>query len=245
MGLCGVGIGCGYGGGNPIAPAHVSTKSLLFQAGEGVNCGDNYDVERTTPVTFSWWSKTTATSINFFGKHPGGSTGFRALSSGAGAVQFYLQDNFGAQIETGWYSGTADGNWHYYAISYDGSGNNSGLQMYVDSVAGGYHAWGPITGTCVNAANFNIGYTVSYSMVGNIDEFAIYSRVLNLTEIQWIYNLGIPRDLNGVGAPSGLIGYYYCGDEDTYPTILDHGPGGHHGTCFGMEGDEIVEDAPP
>ena len=80
---------------------------------------------------------------------------------------------------------------------------------------------------------FNIGKLVmssgSFNFTdGNLDEFAYFSSALSSTDIETIYNSGVPNNLNDLSTPP--IIWYRCGDGDTAPTLTDNGSGGNNAT---------------
>jgi hypothetical protein len=78
-------------------------------------------------------------------------------------------------------SGLADGNWHFVAMTYDGSY----LRAYVDGAQSGMQS---VTGALSTGSPTNIGmYGANYTN-GSIDELRIYSRALTENEVMLIYS---------------------------------------------------------
>jgi hypothetical protein len=88
-----------------------------------------------------------------------------------------------------------EGRWSHVAVSHD---NDSGIiKFYLDgilksTVATSYHSSIDSRGLTIGAACHWSGCSTIYDTVfiGSIDEVAVYSRVLNSTEIQELYNKG-------------------------------------------------------
>ncbi|HVQ95256.1 MAG TPA: signal peptidase I [Mycobacteriales bacterium] len=78
---------------------------------------------------------------------------------------------------------TADTNWHQVAMTWDGSA----LRLFLDGISvDGVLAPGTLSTT---AAPTTIGYIDSDSMVGDVDEVAIFARAMDAAEIASLYAL--------------------------------------------------------
>jgi hypothetical protein len=124
------------------------------------------------------------------------------------------------------------GQWYHVGVTYDGSGVNTGIELYVDGVkltsvtnqgSGSYTAMHNTTG------ELSIGrsYIPDYGS-GLIDEVAIFSSELSEADMTAIYNDGEPSDISSYSP----IGWWRMGDNDdgTGTTITDQGSGGNNGT---------------
>jgi len=99
---------------------------------------------------------------------------------------------------------------------------------------------------------FNIGKLVTSSgsnnfVDGNLDEFAYFSSALSSTDIETIYNNGVPNNLNdnGLTAPTT---WYRMGEAATYAggawTLTDQGSGGNNGSSTTLPPEAISTDVP-
>ena len=83
---------------------------------------------------------------------------------------------------------------------------------------------------------------------GNINDVAFFDTVLSAAQIAAMYNSGDPTDLRvdagDYDASSNLTGYWWFGDEDTYPTITDRSGNGNDGTMTNMAEDDIESEVP-
>lgn len=222
----------GAAGGAPF----VNTKSLLFDGTDdyvstGINTGAN-------DVTVSCWIKTTETFVYTLSRLAFG-------GSGSGGGNFTL-----GRLGSAWNSaddmkirvyntlGTTklnDGNWHHVAYTFDNTTKE--MKGYVD---GSLEATTTVT-SWVHSFVLQIGGRISMYFNGNVDECGLWYSILTASEINDIYNSGVPTDLTSLSP----IGWWRNGDNDTYPTITDHGSGGNDGTMTNMTSGDIVTDVPP
>ena len=84
-----------------------------------------------------------------------------------------------------------DGLWHQFVVTYDGSGNASGIGIYIDTVSDvSIINSGNITGGTTSTANAVIGARngVANYFGGNIASVKYYNKVLTFSEITQNYN---------------------------------------------------------
>lgn len=224
-----------------------NTKSLLFDGSDDyVSTGYSYDATVTPNFSMSFWIKTTSTALFKFPV---------AMQTGGGNYTNAVAMIYGTQLlindRTGWNFGTNtsinNGNWHNIIVTASYSGNTTSgtsLNMYLD---------GNLTpdltsatmGTGTNSYLSGDLYMGSYDGAGeffngNVDEVAVWQRILSSADITAIYNSGVPDDLTSLNP----VGYWRNGDGDTYPTIIDHGSGGNNGAMQNMTSGDIVTDVP-
>lgn len=131
-----------------------------------------------------------------------------------------------------------DGNWKHIAFVADGSS----AFIYVN---GSLDATGSTKiQASANSSNYVFGArsNAAFAYQGNVDELAIFNYALSSSDVNTIYNSGIPTNLNDLSTPP--ITYFRCGDGDTFPTLTDNGSGSNDGTMTNMAADDIVEDTP-
>ena len=72
-----------------------------------------------------------------------------------------------------------DGNWHYFAVTYD---RNTGIDFYVDGFQN--YLPGTLPGSLDNSTQLRIGRQTGFpSFAGSLDDVAIYDRALSTSEI--------------------------------------------------------------
>ncbi|MDB4326249.1 LamG domain-containing protein [bacterium] len=126
-----------------------------------------------------------------------------------------------------------DGAWHHLLVCLDLTQPGfSEAAFFLDGsqlTTNGYYTPTALenSGTALaigNRENPNTGL-----MVGNIDEFALWSGTDLRASAATIYNSGVPNDLNNNGLTAPTT-WYRMGDGDTAPTLTDNGSGGNNGT---------------
>lgn len=144
-----------------------------------------------------------------------------------------------------------DNEWHCYAItkSISGSDWSGAVTSYIDGkeCSGTVVNNGAISSVITSSlGNINIGRRNGTTADNNVrfDDSAIYDKELSATEVKEIYNFGNPINLTELDSGSNLVGYWYLGDGDTYPTILDYSGNANSGTMTNMSASNIVIDAP-
>jgi hypothetical protein len=75
------------------------------------------------------------------------------------------------------------------------------------------------------------------------DQVSVYNKVLSLAEVQEIYNGGKPNNLTYLSSAPNLLYWWFMGDGDTHPTIIDS-YGSLDGTMINMSGANFVTDVP-
>ena len=123
----------------------------------------------------------------------------------------------------------ADTNWHHVAVTYDGSGLVSGLELYIDGqLQTLVTRSGTLTTSITNTIGFNIGARDNTELftAANIDEVSVYNSELSSSNITSIYGTGVPNDITSLSP----LSWWRCGDGDTAPTLTDNGSGGNNGT---------------
>jgi hypothetical protein len=239
----------------------VNAKSLLFDGvDEYLDMGDNLGTDGSTPWSFSVWINPVALTAfqNLFSKQsntasvgpgyfvqvlgPGG--------GGVGSLRFGLVDSLGNFLDVYSPAGTISaGVWQHIAITYDGSGVQSGVTMYLNgtslSLTGSGATLSATTAnnnTAVIACNYNTFYGGLIQFYnGYMDELAFsFTTKWSASDIATTYGAGTPPDILGL---TGLTNWYHMGDNDVYPTIADV-VGGKNGTMTNMESGDITTAIP-
>ena len=189
----------------------------------------NLAFNRTTPFSVSCWIKMHQAEISMYmGKGDNGGDYFgwvmwTNISGSKNTLNCRLRKNSSHEVM---FLSTNTFNlnqWYHVVMTYDGSGANTGLKLYVDGV----NQAGTRSGTLGADINyfpdrpFNIGSRNNGNLPfnGNIDEVGIFDAELSASDVTDIYNSGTPASLSSY---SSLTNWWRCGDGDTSPTLTDN-----------------------
>ena len=248
----------------PVTPAFTNTYSTSFEGGtDVVDCGnpvggaggqlfsftDGAGTDK--PFSLSVWANIDPTQpwkgwIEKF-EVGGKEYSFRPVYSN-GYLTFFIYDNVGG----GYISQRVTfleqkGEWALYTATYDGSGSQSGMKIYINGVESQDAGWqgGTYNGMQLTTSPLELGNGNTNDYVGDLDECSIYNKQLSTAEIIEMYNLGNPNDLTTLTTsyPS-LIGWWRMGDGATFPTIPDVSTNSNDGAMIGMTADNFRAFAP-
>jgi hypothetical protein len=215
-----------------------STKSVLFNGTTQYGtAGDVFDFERTSPFSLSAWVKSsTATGGFIISKRdelPG--AGYYTFLSSSGAFSFNIASDLNAPYRAAkrtTASGLNDGGWHHLVATWDGNlgGNASGITLYVDGqIDSGTILYDTLTGSTLNTASLNLASRTNGAasfLDAYVDEVAVYDKKLTADEVQRIYNLGNPSDLQHAQMPSNLVWWCRMGENGSATVLTDEAGGG-------------------
>jgi hypothetical protein len=127
--------------------------------------------------------------------------------------------------------------WHHVVCTADGTGNRSGMKIYIDGVSQTLTTSGLTSLTMINSTDpLRFGARSQSSapnsfLQGKMDEIALFNSELSSSNVTSIYNSGGPDDL----ASLSPVGWWRMGDNDggTGTTITDQGSGSNDGTLGG------------
>ena len=193
------------------------TNGPTFASGDGGSIAfddtnDYITFGNTSTLNFEWndphsievWLKRSNSGSSYIvGKNEssGNYRGTEFTFSGADAVQYLLRNTNSASNRI--FSRTTytynDGLWHQFVVTYDGSGNASGIGIYADTVSD-VNAIdnGNITGGITSTAKAVIGArngSANY-FGGNIASVKYYNKVLSASEITQNYEAQKSRYIN-------------------------------------------------
>lgn len=224
-------------GDSPGLTSDFATKCLSFDGfAEHINFGNILAFERNQAFSLTCWARWASDDYGaLIAKEDGFYVGYNLYKYTGGGFSAELQGTGGGYINR--YSnvaGIGNGRWHHIAMTYDGSSTRAGLKLWLDGVdVTGTGGTDTLTTSIVTTTPLRVGMrTTDLSLTGNVDEVAIYNKQLIQSELEWIYNAGIPRDLRQTGAPSNLQGWWRMG-EGAYP-----------GSMINMEAGDIIDDIP-
>jgi len=197
--------------------------------------------------SFSYWIKpqSVASGVGIFGKNSSVAVREYTIMFGYNNLRIRLEDAVnGGHLTMGSTAPLSVNVWHHIVMTYDGSGNDTGLIIYVNgSVPGQTPASGGVYVAMSNtAADFTIGAVKQQQFFeGNMDEFSVFNIELTPAQILAIYNAGTPTDLS---ATTGLIGWWRMGDSGAYPTINDSSTNTNNATMTNMVATDIENIVP-
>jgi len=185
--------------------------------------------------SFSFWMKRTNGSgiQTFLGKNQTSGKGIRLYSNGN--IIYMLIGTYSSACIFNQFNFTTlnNGSWHHIVWTYDGSSTQAGMKLYInDSLK---TLGSGITNTPINLQNTTMDFMIgasgtlssyNYEYNGYMDEVSYFDSVLSASDVNSIYNGGVPNDLTSLSP----ISWWRCGEGDTSPTLTDNGSGGNDGT---------------
>ncbi len=224
---------------NPGIPSNMLDTDFKTDTPGGASCysteldgvdgyiliGDvpEFQFAQTDDFSVTGWFKTTsnASFSSFFSK--------RDVSGSGTGFEFGFETNFGlltpiilmidsssnnmTQESSGDYN---DDTWYHVAYVWNGSAGlgSSSATIYVDGVDVSSTGAGTLVTTIDNSADAQIGATdgISSAFDGYIDDVAVFNTALTSTEVQEIYNSGIPVDIRSLTVQPDLVGYWGMGE---------------------------------
>lgn len=136
--------------------------------------------------TVESWVKSTSTATDYQVSY--GLSGNQQLVTGrysGGLPWVYMQSDAanGKLINVVGTTPVTDGQWHHVVISYDGSGQASGVKMYVDGQASGTTIYNDTLDGAFAAAGSPLSLGYHGTDLSYLDEVALYSKVLSPARI--------------------------------------------------------------
>ena len=245
------------GGSN--APSGASEFENLYSLSfdgvdDYVNLGDSNDFtfgdgSTDSPFSISMWVKLdVAGAQGFIAKSSSSQKEYHIITGFSGLLRFRLYDNSsGTYIQSQMNAAVSTLSWVNYVFTYDGSGDETGINIYADNSLVAQTKFGqPYTAMENTTADLRISSSEqnSFYLEGNTDEVALFNIELSPSQVTDIYNSGAPTDLT---SHTGLIGYWRNGDTagtSVYPTITDDSSNSNDGTMTNMDSGDIVTDVP-
>jgi hypothetical protein len=144
--------------------------------------------------------------------------------------------------------------WQHVVMTYDGSSAVAGLTLYVDGSAiavsdissGSYTAMED-SDQPLWIGNGEDGAGTLHPFDGNIDGVSIWSAELTSSNVNSIFNSGVPNDVTGLSI-SGLVGYWRMGEGATWSSprwsIPDDSEYSNNGVGENMDAADRVNTAP-
>ena len=136
--------------------------------------------------------------------------------------------------------------WNHIVITFDGSDDMSGFEVYVDSLKNNTPSAGSTNGSWLDTNSiFEMGRRdtgVSY-FLGNIDEVSFWNKALDQSEVDLVFNGGVPSDISTdiIDYTTACTNFYRMGDDDIFPIIKDV-KGSEDGTMINMVSEDISDE---
>lgn len=208
-----------------------NTYSVAFDGNDDfVGCGNDSSLQPTDEFSVSSWFKTVEGDT---GRNQIWSKLYFRLAveptSGRLNLVVFRSTTQATFVDTPAGTSYADAEWHHVVATFKQS-DIKRYKIYVDGElkieVGGYDS--PVH---ASSNSFNIGtnnLVGSNDFNGNIDEVAFWKTKLTLTDVQNIYNDGVPNDISSYNP----ISWWRMGDNDggTGTTVTDQGSAGNNGT---------------
>jgi hypothetical protein len=182
-------------------------RALSFnRTSDYVNLGNNFNFERTDPVTVSFWIKSTRVDQGFsdgamiLGKNIGTShtgKGWAVFYYG-GRIYFQLNGGTSAcqseiQVSGEIYNRANQAQWNNVIFTYNGNSFASGVKLYYNNMELNMTAdCNSLSSSILNTGIATIGASSipNSFFEGGLDDIRIYNRVLTSPEITQLYNGG-------------------------------------------------------
>ena len=199
-----------------------------------VTMGNTLDFTNTDAFSISCWFKRTRSGVSEFlvakQDSTSNSRGYSLLiPSSDNKVTVVIRNNIASsgRLIVDCTTAITDTNWHHIVMTYDGSSNVSGVNLYLDGNNDTGVTSGTLSSNISNNASFEIGARNALNQFsGKIDEVSVFNSELSASDVTSIYNSGVPNDISSLSP----LSWWRCGDGDTSPTLTDNGSGGNDGT---------------
>lgn len=196
--------------------------------------GDVLDLQRTDTFSFVVWVRYLDPGsymgiIEKMRDFANGNRGYDFHVNPLGQFGFNLNNNIGGG---NFLAVAAVGNfgnlqWHQCVVTYDGSSSAAGVRFYVDRVLRTRLTFTDnLTSSITHNDPFALGRRQNSNpdipYVGDMDEVAVYDRVLSQSEVEELYAGGIAIDYRTIASSAGsLLAYWRMGEGASYPVIPD------------------------
>lgn len=217
-----LGLGLGIGRKRRGAAVSLPWMNTLSAQFDGVDehiilpQGGNWDFVPGQSFTLSLWIKGGAANDTVMAKAAGATSAGWVLYFLGTTLIFALRDSTGVSKAAAFVVGSG---WHHVCVVYDHT--TPQVIGYLDGVLVGGSATDAWGGNFANTERPMIGEPITgYNYFsGKVDELSLFDVVLNLTEIQEIYNSGDPADLSLHSRAADLVDWRRMGDLASVPGL--------------------------
>lgn len=209
---------------------------------------DNLPIWNNTGYTISMWVKhPMVNGVKIFAETPISS--FVFYCAGTNKLSILLPDISGT-IKTS-SKDVFDNVWHHLcwidnngtsALYIDGIKDSTDFNYVSDSVLGKNNIYTSL------GSSLNVGGVIPSGCLtgGNIDEFSAWNKALNPSDVEKIYNNGIPGDLTE--HKSNMVVWLRMGEKTRWRngllTLVDESGNDNYGTLYNLTGNDIVSEIP-
>lgn len=166
------------------------------KVGAGMSIGNNYAFEYTD--TFSWnmwvnWAELNAWSLFFSKENSSSYKGYGLFKNTSNQVYCEIRGTTLIQNKNTGNTITSTGVWYMVTLTYNGSGANTGAEVYINANKNGQSRTGSVSSSMVTTQTLTFGSyaaDLNNGLKGSMDEIAVWNRVLTQEEITALYNLG-------------------------------------------------------
>ena len=202
--------------GKVAKPTLVANARSIDFDGSNDYIDTGYSLGTSSACTISFWMKDASltTGDNYVDNRDSASDGITFFIYNTDKMIFRVNGN---DVES---TNSLSTGWNHIVGVFNDSGNTK--KIYVNNI----ETSASETSSLNISGNLRIGarsYSISNYAVGNIDEVAIWSRVLKASEISKIYQhqrMNLAKSSVGYSS-NNLEGWWRMGDGDTYPYIAD------------------------
>ena len=212
----------------------------------------NFDL--ADPFSISAWFRSTFTGsaekIIFSKQGSGNDFGYR-MAIQSNQVRFHLSAGAGGnrlEIRSSTVITPNDDAWHHVVCTYDGSGNDTGVNIFYDNVqlsttSNGSSSISGTTQTTVQAQYSGRNGTTN-EWQGFLDELSVFNKALSIGEASELYNSGTPGNIATSSIDADNVGWWRH-DGDVFPTIIDQGSNtSNDATMTNMTSTDLVGEVP-
>jgi hypothetical protein len=195
--------------GSPDWVAGKLNNSFQFNgAGHYMNMSAIANFERTDNFTYEFWFKTSLSTMEMVAsKYDTVANKGLMIYLTSGNIWFDFR-TAGGYLAVSTVEAFNNSAWHHCAITYDGTFHPAGVRIYVDGISRNFTInKDTLGGSTMNNESFYIGKRSAGNFWnGLLDEFVIYNKTLNATEINYRYNNGTGTEsMFSMNATSGFI----------------------------------------
>ena len=209
-----------------VAPYSKYAMDFDASSGDYIDCGNDSSLNMvdngTDSFTFSFWIKRGSTNNEIIiskqvnsGSYNGFETSLISNKIRVFLGSFQSPTAYLQVISTNTITGS---DWKNVVITYDGSQNVNGFNIYINKVPETLVTLQNITPSGIlNSANFQISGRSGLTLYdGYISNLSYWNTDLTPAQVTEIYNQGLPSDLNSHSAYSNLVSWWQLGENSSF-----------------------------
>jgi len=207
--------GNGRNGTTVGSPSWVAAKlnnGLQTTGTQYGNMGDIASFERTIPFSVEMWIKTASTGT-LIGRRENSAPyrGWDIMFSGGNLYFYFANTTVSNMISVYTTFALGDNAWHHVVVTYDGSSNASGVNIYIDgALKSKTTQYNTLSATAITTTYLHLGARAGANYLnGTYDEVVIYSTAISAANVTERYN-------SGTGTET-MIGSYSLTNPPIYP----------------------------